>query len=108
MAISRYASTDLIRDALTREPVHFATYDLPAALKGYADVDWFSNQPFDQHTWQFGDRLDKLSAKYYGDDEYWWVIAMANGIAYPLGIQPGTVIRLPSDVDAVLSLLNLR
>lgn len=108
MAISRYANTPLIRDATAREPVHFATFDLPAALKGFADVDWFSNQPFDTHVWQFGDRLDKLANRFYGDDEYWWVIALANGIGYPLGIQPGTEVRIPSDVDAVLALLNLR
>lgn len=108
MAISRYASTPLIRDPLAREPVHFATYDLPANLKGYADVDWFSNQPVDQHVWQFGDRLDKLANQFYGDDELWWIIAIANGIAYPLGIKPGTVIRVPSDPDAVIALLNLR
>ena len=108
MAISRYATTSLIRDASTREPVHFAPFDLPTALKGYADVDWFQNQPFDTRLWQPGDRLDKLANKYFGDDEYWWVIALVNGIGYPLGIQPGTEIKIPSNVDTVLSLLNIQ
>ncbi|OGR31600.1 MAG: hypothetical protein A2139_11430 [Desulfobacca sp. RBG_16_60_12] len=108
MAISRYTNTLLIRDTQARERAHYATYDLPVDLKGHADVDWIQNQPFDQHTWQFGDRLDKLANRFYGDDEYWWVIAMANGISYPLGIQPGTVIKIPANVEAVLQLLNLR
>lgn len=108
MATTRYGNTRLIRDPTTNEPVHYATYDLPTELKGYADIDWFSSQPFTEHTWAVGDRLDKLASKFYGDDELWWVIARANDISWPLGIAIGTVVRIPSDTDAFLEKLNLR
>jgi nucleoid-associated protein YgaU len=108
MAISRYGAVRLIRDPSREEPVHFATYDLPELLKGYLEVDWFTGQAVIQHVWVLGDRMDKLASKYYGDDEYWWVIALVNKINYPLGVQPGTVLKFPVAVDSVLEKLNLR
>lgn len=108
MAISRYDGTRIIRDPNSTEPAHYATFDIPPALKGYTDVDWFQNQPAHQHVWQMGDRLDKLSSQFYGDDNYGWLIALVNKIPYQLGITAGTVIRIPADVDTALGLLNLR
>lgn len=108
MATSRYNNTRIIRNPALGEPAHFATYDLPELLKGYADIDWFSGQPYHQHEWTRSDRLDKLASKYFGEDDYWWIIALVNNITYPLGIKPGTIIRVPADVDSVLRKLNLR
>ena len=53
-----------------------------------------------------GDRLDSLANSYYRDHTLWWVIAMANnnatkGALYPT---PGTQLRIPTDINAVLSL----
>ncbi len=55
-----------------------------------------------------GDRLDLLAFQYYGDATLWWVIAMANnnitnGLMYP---EPGTQLRVPTDLNAVLALFN--
>lgn len=106
--ITRYGTTRLIRDSSAREPVHFATFDLPQALKGYSGVDWFQGQPYNVHTWRIGDRLDKLASQYLSDDEYWWVIALVNGIEYPLSIAIGTQLMIPVNVDSVLELMNLK
>jgi len=51
-----------------------------------------------------GDRLDSLAYSYYNDATLWWVIAMANnnatkGALYPI---PGTQLRIPTDINAVL------
>jgi nucleoid-associated protein YgaU len=108
MAVSRYGNTRLLQDPFTNEPTHYATYDFPLALKGFADIDWFSGQPVVEHTWALGDRMDKLASKFYGDDELWWVIALANNIANPLAVAAGMVIRIPADVGPVLEKLNLR
>jgi nucleoid-associated protein YgaU len=55
-----------------------------------------------------GDRLDLLAFQYYSDATLWWVIAMANnnstkGLMYP---EPGTQLRIPTDLNTVLSLFN--
>ena len=43
-----------------------------------------------------GDRVDLLAYRYLGDSQLWWVLCDYNGIALPLELQAGTVIRIPS------------
>jgi len=55
-----------------------------------------------------GDRLDTLAYSYYRDSTLWWVISMANnnvtkGSLFP---EPGTQLRIPTNLNAVLSLYN--
>lgn len=108
MATSRYGSTPVIRNPALGEPAHYGTFDLPEQLRGYATVDWLSNQSYLEHVWAVGDRMDKLANKYFGDDEYWWIIALVNGVTLPLGVPVGTVLKIPSDVAPVLEKLGLR
>lgn len=50
-----------------------------------------------------GDRLDLLAYQYYGGAQYWWVLAQANGIGKgTLAIEPGTQLRIPSDLAGIL------
>jgi len=43
-----------------------------------------------------GDRLDTLAFQYYEDSSLWWIIAAANNIHdAPMGLQDGTVLRIP-------------
>ena len=55
-----------------------------------------------------GDRLDSLAYSYYNDATLWWIIAAANnnatnGALYP---QPGTQLRIPTDVNSILQLFD--
>jgi nucleoid-associated protein YgaU len=55
-----------------------------------------------------GDRLDSLAFSYYNDATLWWVIAMANnnatkGALFP---EPGTQLRIPTDLNTVLNLFE--
>jgi hypothetical protein len=51
-----------------------------------------------------GDRLDLLSQTYYGDVDFWWIIASANSLpGDSLFPTPGTQLRIPVDV---LSIIN--
>jgi len=50
-----------------------------------------------------GDRLDLLSYKYYGDVTYWWIIAHANYIKGSLSITPGLKIRIPNNIEKIIS-----
>ena len=52
-----------------------------------------------------GVRLDHLSAQYYSDSKYWWVIAAASSIGWGLQAPPGTVVVIPKDLGSVISLI---
>jgi nucleoid-associated protein YgaU len=48
------------------------------------------------YTLTYGDTLESLAAKLYGDPGQWWRLADVNPqIAFPLDIAPGTEIRVP-------------
>jgi len=55
-----------------------------------------------------GDRLDNLAYSYYRDSTLWWIIAAANnnatsGFLFPV---PGTQLRIPTDLNKVLELVE--
>ena len=53
---------------------------------------------------QQSDRLDILASKYYNDQSLWWIIAVANNLNdASLSIQPGTQMRIPSNVSKILN-----
>lgn len=43
-----------------------------------------------------GDRIDLLAHRYFGDTKFWWVICDYNDIAFPLSLEEGQVLRMPS------------
>ncbi len=56
---------------------------------------------------KYGDRLDTLAFKYYGDTSLWWIIAKANGIDKgTIGLDPTKQIRIPIDIEPVLTQLK--
>jgi len=51
-----------------------------------------------------GDRLDLLSFDFYGDTDFWWVIASANALTGDsLYLEPGSQIRIPSNLSGVIN-----
>jgi hypothetical protein len=51
-----------------------------------------------------GDRLDLLSLDFYGDVDFWWVIASANALpGDSLYLEPGAQIRIPSNLSGVIN-----
>jgi len=56
---------------------------------------------------QSNDRLDILALKYYGDKNYWWIIAVANNLNdASLYIETGRQLRIPSNISAITSELE--
>ena len=49
------------------------------------------------------DRLDLLALDFYGDSDFWWVIASANSLpGDSIYLQPGLQLRIPANLpDAV-------
>lgn len=56
-----------------------------------------SQVPFFYYTWNSSDRIDLVALSLLGDPELWWEIMDLNPeIINPMGILPGTIIRIPS------------
>jgi hypothetical protein len=56
-----------------------------------------SPQPDDVfHTVVEGDRIDLVAYRYLGRADLWWVICDYNDVFFPLELEPGTVMRVPS------------
>ena len=51
-------------------------------------------------------RLDHLAFKFYGNPNYWWIIASANDIKGTMYAKLGSQIRIPRDINAVVSEYN--
>lgn len=50
-------------------------------------------------------RLDQLSAIYYKDARFWWVLAAASDVGWGLQVPPGTIINIP-DINAVAAIIS--
>ena len=52
---------------------------------------------------KFGDRLDNLAFKYYGDVSLWWIIANANDLSSAhIGLEVDNQIRIPMEISKIL------
>lgn len=95
MGRSRYAGSPIV------DSNHYETWSDPTSnnvlgpeiLDGVDTVD---------HVLGAGDRLDLLAYRYYGDEEYWWVIALSNRILDPFSLVVGTKLRIPVDAKTIL------
>lgn len=56
----------------------------------------------------FGERLDSLAFKYYGDASLWWIIAAANPELRKdsLFLEPGVQVRVPENYSIILQSLT--
>ena len=56
---------------------------------------------------KFGDRLDNLAHKYYGDVSLWWIIAKANNLdKAEIGLNVEKQIRIPMNIEVILNKLK--
>jgi hypothetical protein len=53
-----------------------------------------------------GQRLDLVSANFYGSAEYWWVIAAASGIGWQCQVPPGTLLKIPVSIQAIVDIIG--
>lgn len=92
--MNRYADTTILKTQQDR-PYYKNTF--------YPNIPLSENDVYVITT--VGDRLDSLAYSYYNDATLWWVIAAANnnatnGALYP---QPGTQLRIPTDLNSILN-----
>ena len=48
------------------------------------------------HTVKDGDRIDLIAFNYLGDASLWWIVCDYNDIFYPLELETGMILRIPS------------
>lgn len=99
MAKSRYTGSQIV------DKKYFASYRLPKLSAGLKNIDLLAGVDTREYTYKVGDRLDHLAAKFFGEDRYWWVIALVNNINYPFasgGLIPGKTLKIPLQVQSVL------
>ena len=56
----------------------------------------------------YGERLDLLAGRYYGDPSLWWIISAANPELRKdsIYLEPGVQIRIPTDYIEVIQLFK--
>jgi nucleoid-associated protein YgaU len=65
----------------------------PAPLAPAAAAPQFA--PEEVASMIFGERLDQIAFRYYGDARYWRVLALFNAIDDPIHVVPGRLLRVP-------------
>jgi len=76
----------------------YSTVRLIEIPKSYADRYIFSRE---------GDRLDLLAYEFYGDTQFWFVLANANNLGKgSMSIPPGLQLRIPPD-SIILEIVEL-
>lgn len=68
----------------------------------YPDIPYSNDDIYIESV--YGDRLDIISYDYYKSTEYYWVILVANNLpGDSIFVPPGTQLRIPTDLDQILS-----
>ena len=94
---NRYQNTNILRNEKGNRYLSFNKY--PKIPYKIDDIYIYPN---------IGERLDILAQKYYNDSSLWWIISIANNIPKDsLTIPPGIQIRIPQDVQYILSQLKV-
>jgi hypothetical protein len=58
------------------------------------------------HTVIDGDRVDLIAWRHFDRAELWWVVCDYNDLFFPLDLEPGTVLRLPSREHLLMRVLG--
>lgn len=58
------------------------------------------------HTVTESDRIDLIAYRYLGSAELWWIICDYNDIFFPLQLEIGRVLRLPSIEQVEMRILD--
>jgi hypothetical protein len=115
MTISRYDKRDIIKNTSLdyayseifrgRGLVSPLQYTL-ASFKNLTEKEIEGFQ-LETKIWSVGEKYFKLAYEYYGDPEYWWVIAWYNQKPLETDFVPGEVVEIPLPLELVLQELDV-
>ena len=111
MAISRYDERIIAKNAapeyvyskmFTNRGLNFVRQYTTAELKRPSKEE-LEQIIENKRVWGVGTKYYNLAYEYYGDPEYWWVIAWYNFRPLDSHFRAGDVVRIPTPLDTVLS-----
>ena len=50
-------------------------------------------------------RIDQIAGSVYANSSYWWIISAASGIGWALQVPPGTVLRIPKNLNQIIEII---
>ena len=59
-----------------------------------------------EHVWSKTDKLHHLSRKYYGTNEYWWVIGLVNNKPTDGHYEIGDILKIPKKPSKILGAID--
>jgi len=60
---------------------------------------------FYTHSWSIGDLYTKLANQYYGDPQYWYIIARFNNKPTEAHLSFGDIVYIPADLSIALQVV---
>ena len=93
-----YVYSDIFRKRNKRVITQYATTKL--TLPSPQEMP---NLQLTKRIWTAGTKYYNLAHEYYGDPEYWWVIAQFNLKPLETDFNPGDVVIIPGPLNSVLS-----
>ena len=73
----------------------------------YPSAEQILSYTIQDEVWGVGQRLYKIANKYYGDPQYWWLLAFFNKKPTEQHFSIGEVVHIPLPLNQVLSDLGL-
>jgi len=61
---------------------------------------------YTEHYYVAGQRMFKLSQQYYGDQQYWYIIARFNNKPTEAHIEDGEILKIPTNLQQALEVLG--
>ena len=79
----------------------------PSLNLKYPSAQQIQSYSIQIETWTLGQRLYKLADKYYGDSQYWWIIAFFNKKPTEQHFSIGDAIQIPLPLNSILNDMGL-
>ena len=61
---------------------------------------------FETYTWSVGDRFWRLADRFYGNREYWYIIARFNNVPTEAHLKTGDDIKIPTNLGTAIEVLG--
>jgi hypothetical protein len=98
----RYAESDIFRERQLHSPTQFTV----AQFKQLS-ADEIEDLQIETKVWTVGEKYFKLAHEFYGDPEYWWVIAWFNERPLESQFTPGDIVEIPLPLELMLEYLDI-
>jgi hypothetical protein len=115
MAISRYnkrpiivnRSYDYLFSPIFRNRKIFKLTQYTIANLKFPTIDEIMDLEIETKVWTAGEKYFKLAHEYYGNSEYWWIIAWYNKKPLETDFKGGEVVEIPMPLEIILEYLDI-